>query len=84
VRSKPNAPQNRTLANYVLKLFRRRLSPTNTSTYLGEFNISAYDDLSAIRCLKETYPARLSECDCAEFYGPDGRLIWELRANASA
>jgi hypothetical protein len=81
VRSKPNDPHHRTLANYVVRLFGRRHSLTNARISLGEFNISAYDDLSAIRCLKETYPARLSECDCAEFYGPDGKLVWEQRAN---
>lgn len=65
------------MANYLLKLFgphRDKLAPR---PHLGELEIPADDDLSAIRRLKETYPERLSECDCAELYGPDGRMVWE-------
>jgi len=48
----------------------------------GVRDASAYDDMSAIRCLRETYPERLSACDGAGFYGPDGRLIWEQGVDA--
>jgi hypothetical protein len=44
---------------------------------LGKLDVTASDDLSAIKRLKDTYPERLSECDCAELYGPDGKLVWE-------
>jgi hypothetical protein len=59
------------MANYLLKLF----GPKRAR--LDELEVPAGDDLSAIRRLKETYPARLEECDCAELYGPDGKLVWE-------
>jgi hypothetical protein len=59
------------MANYLLKLFGPRRAR------LDEIEVPAGDDLSAIRRLKETYPARLEECDCAELYGPDGKLVWE-------
>ena len=78
----PKTRSRRGLANYVLKLLGPKPGDANSRIALGEFRISAYDDLAAIRCLKETYPDRLSLCDCAEFYGPDGRLIWEERVDA--
>ncbi len=59
------------MANYLLKLFGPKRAP------LDELPVPAGDDLSAIRRLKESYPARLEECDCAELYGPDGKLVWE-------
>jgi len=72
------------LANYVLKLLGPKHGGSNARVALAEINLSAYDDLSAIRCLRETYPDRLSKCDCAEFYGPDGKLIWEQRVSSDA
>lgn len=59
------------MANYLLKLFGPKRAP------MDELSVPAADDLSAIRRLKESYPARLEECDCAELYGPDGKLVWE-------
>ena len=59
------------MANYLLKLFGPKRAP------LDELSVPAGDDLSAIRRLKESYPARLEDCDCAELYGPDGKLVWE-------
>jgi hypothetical protein len=64
------------MANYLLKLFGPKRDKTERPG-LGELDIDAHDDLSAIRRLKDTYPARLEECDCAELYGPDGKLVWE-------
>jgi hypothetical protein len=75
---------HRALANYVLKLLGPKHGGSNARVALAEINISADDDLSAMRCLRETYPDRLRECDCAEFYTPDGRLIWEERVDANA
>jgi hypothetical protein len=75
---------HRALANYVLGLLGPRRGSASARVALGEVGVAAYDDLSAIRCLRETYPDRLSACDCAEFYGPDGRLIWEQRTGADA
>jgi hypothetical protein len=63
------------MANYLLKLFGKRDKAERPA--LGELEIAAHDDMSAIRRLKDTYPARLEECDCAELYGPDGKLVWE-------
>jgi hypothetical protein len=73
---------HRSLATYVLKLLGLRRRDGVVGVALAE--ISARDDLSAIRCLRETYRGRLSECDCAEFYAPDGRLIWEQRSGGDA
>jgi hypothetical protein len=70
------------VANYVLKLLGPKRGDTDARINFGELRVSAYDDLSAIRCLKETYPDRLTRCECAQFYAPDGRLIWEEEANA--
>ncbi|MEJ0066235.1 MAG: hypothetical protein WDM85_13135 [Caulobacteraceae bacterium] len=80
----PPKPTNshRALANYVLRLLGSKHGDTRVT--VAEINVSAYDDLSAIRCLRETYPDRLSDCDCAEFFGPDGRLIWEQKAGPDA
>jgi hypothetical protein len=78
----PKTRSGRALASYVLKLLGPKHGATAARISLGELSLSAYDDLAAIRCLKETYPDRLAECDCAEFYGPDGRLIWEERVDA--
>ncbi len=64
------------MANYLLKLFGPKRDKAERPG-LGELDIDAHDDLSAIRRLKDTYPERLSECDCAELYGPDGKLVWE-------
>jgi hypothetical protein len=47
----------------------------------GDFDSPVHDDLAAIRCLRETYPDRLPESDCAGFYRADGRLIWEDRGD---
>jgi len=68
------------MANYLLKLFGADRAKTAPRADLGELEIPAHDDLSAIRRLRETYPERLSECDCAELYGPDGKLVWEQHA----
>jgi len=68
------------MANYLLKLFGPNRAKTAPRADLGELDIPAHDDLSAIRRLRETYPERLSECDCAELYGPDGKLVWEQHA----
>jgi hypothetical protein len=78
----PKTRSRRALANYVLRLLGPKRGGTNARIALSEFNISAYDDLTAIRCLRETYSDRLSDCHCAEFCGPDGTLIWEERVNA--
>jgi hypothetical protein len=81
----PQPPRShRALANYVLKLLGPRRRDDAVRAALAEIGISARDDLSAIRCLRETYLGRLANCDCAEFYAPDGRLIWEQRADADA
>jgi hypothetical protein len=65
------------MANYLVKLF----APP---TVRGEFYVPADDDLSAIRRLRDTYPDLLSGCDCAELYGPDGKLVWEQRRDGEA
>jgi hypothetical protein len=72
---RPIGAYYRGMANYLLKLFGKRDKAERPP--LGELAIDAHDDLSAIRRLKDTYPARLEECDCAELYGPDGKLVWE-------
>jgi hypothetical protein len=82
MRSRSSAPRLRTMANYVLKLLGPKRGDADARINFGELTVSAYDDLSAMRCLKETYPDRLARCECAEFYAPDGRLIWEEEANA--
>ena len=74
MRSNPNVPHRNAATSFVLRLLGRggrgtRISPAGVR-----------DDLSTIRCLRETYPDDLAECDCAEFLGPDGRLIWEQGA----
>ena len=69
--AKLSRPYYGDMANYLLKLF----GPKRAR--LDELEVPAGDDLSAIRRLKESYPARLEECDCAELYGPDGKLVWE-------
>ncbi len=72
---RPNGAYYLAMANYLLKLFGKRDRAERPG--LGELEIAAHDDMSAIRRLKDTYPERLSECDCAELYGPDGKLVWE-------
>jgi hypothetical protein len=64
------------MANYLLKLFGPKRGASDRPG-LGEVAIPAQDDLSAIRRLKDSYPERLEECDCAELYNPDGKLVWE-------
>ena len=68
------------MANYLLKLFGPNRATTAPRADLGELDIAAHDDMAAIKRLRETYPERLSECDCAELYGPDGKLVWEQHA----
>ena len=80
VAPKPRAPYYRAMANYLLKLFGPNRAKTAPRADLGELDIAAHDDLSAIQRLRDTYPERLSECDCAELYGPDGKLVWEQHA----
>jgi hypothetical protein len=70
------------MPHYLLKLLGPKRDRASARIALGEIDVSAQDDLSAIRRLKETYPERLSECDCAELYGPDGKLVWEQRSDA--
>lgn len=83
--TQPKSPHShRALADYVLRLLGPQRGDLSGRVALAELKVSAYDDLSAIRCLKDTYPDRLSECDCAEFYGPDGKLIWEQRVSSDA
>jgi hypothetical protein len=62
------------MRSYLRKLFGR--SDDN-----GEVARVAYDDLSAIRCVKEPNPWRI---ECAEFHRADGALIWEERRDAGA
>ena len=72
------------MPNYLLKLFGPKHDAASARMGLGELDVSAQDDLSAIRRLKETYPDRLAQCDCAELYGPDGRLVWEQSSDAES
>jgi hypothetical protein len=65
------------MANYLVKL----VAPP---TVRGEFYVSADDDLSAIRRLRDMYPDLLSGSDCAELYAPDGKLVWEQRRDVEA
>jgi hypothetical protein len=74
MRSNPNLPYRSAAANFVLRLLRRGGRGARIAA------AGARDDLSAIRCLRETFPDDLAECDCTEFLGPDGRLIWEQEA----
>ena len=62
---------------------RTMISKTNLRRTPAPPDVGAYD-LSAIRCFREAYIERLTDRDCAEFYAPDGRLIWESRANEDA
>jgi len=78
MRSEPRAPHRRGLAHLVLKLLGARRSDAGPA--IGLSADAAHDDLSAMRCLSETYRNRFSECDCAEYRGPDGTLVWEQRA----
>jgi len=80
VRSKPNIRRYQALANYLHRLFAPKRAPTNTRIGPGELSISAYEGVSVSRCLEQTYLDRPPRGDCAEFYGSDGRLIWEQRA----
>jgi hypothetical protein len=68
------------MADYLLKLFGPRRDKLRTA--LGEIDVSAHDDLAAVKRLKDTFPDRLSECDCAELYGPDDKLVWEQNSDA--
>ena len=77
VRSKPTPPYHRALADYVLKLLAPKRESTNAEIGFGELNISAHENLAVSRCLEATYLDGPSQRGCAEFYGPDGRLIWE-------
>jgi hypothetical protein len=70
------------MANYLLKLFGPERNNTTERLGLGVLKVAAHDDIAAIRRLKDTYPDRLSDCDCAELYGPDGRLVWEQSGDA--
>jgi hypothetical protein len=81
--SKPAALRHRALANGVLKLLGWKSPVTAASAALSECDISPYDDLCALRCLRE-WPDHLWDCHCAEFCGPDGTLIWEERVGADA
>ena len=74
---RPAASYYWAMANYLLKLFGPRRARARPGPDLGELQIAAHDDLTAIQRLRDTYPERLSECDCAELYGPDGKLVWE-------
>ena len=65
------------MANYLLKLFGAKRDPGSARTVVGELDIAAQDDLSAIRRLRDSILIALSDCDCAELYGPDGKMVWE-------
>ena len=77
------APYLQAMANYLLKLFGAGRDKATARVAIAEFEVSALDDLSAIRRLRDTYPDRLSECDCAELYGPDGKMVWEQSGDDS-
>jgi hypothetical protein len=74
----------------VLRLLAPQRGRGKAARGLAELTITPpYDDLSAMRCLREThrnlrdaYPHRLPKREWAEFCGPDGKLIWDERANA--
>ncbi|HEX4197851.1 MAG TPA: hypothetical protein VHZ26_10445 [Caulobacteraceae bacterium] len=70
------------MANYLLKLFDTKHGRASERTNLGELPVDAGDDEAAIKRLKESYPDRLSECDCAELYRPDGKLVWEMHGDS--
>jgi hypothetical protein len=65
----------------ILKLLGLQPGRAGARTAVGELIVPA-DDLAAIRCLRATYPDRPTKRDCAEYYRPEGRLIWEESADA--
>jgi hypothetical protein len=74
MRSKPNDSNGSAVANFVRRLLQGRSGDRGARAAPGA---GMHDDLAALRCLRETFPDRLADCDCAEFLRPDGRLIWE-------
>jgi hypothetical protein len=77
----PPARAYRALAGAVFDLLGLKRGRTIANWTGGEISIPA-DDLSSIRCLRDTYRDRATGCDRAEFYAPNGRLVWEEVASA--
>jgi hypothetical protein len=65
------------VANYLLRLLGLRRGRVDTT-----IGASTQDEQTASRCFQEIEPGRPTPFGCAEFYQPDGRLIWEEAVNA--
>ena len=64
-------------ARYLLKRVGLMRGPVDASGGLRASGVRATG-----RCFKDIEPGRPIPFDCAEFYRPDGKLIWEEGVNA--
>ena len=77
----PLVRARRALAGAVLDLLGLNRGRSFAKWAGGEISVPT-DDLASIRCLRDTYRDRTTGCDRAEFYAPNGRLVWEEGAYA--